>query len=101
VELNRRIPEFDALGATVVAVSADSPERGSEFALEEMILFPLASDPAGSTIRGWGLSEAGEARSVPATFVVDDDGIVRYRQVGDTIGDRSEVDELLAALRTR
>ena len=36
--------------------------------------------------------------AVPAVFVVDREGVVRYRQIGESITDRSSLEELLAAV---
>jgi len=63
------LAEFSALGATVVGISAQSPEEQREFAQREHIPFPLLSDS--------GLTLAGALR-LP-TFEVD--GMTLYKRL--------------------
>ena len=63
------LAEFDALGATVVGISAQSPAEQREFAERERIPFPLLSDD--------GLRLAAELR-LP-TFEVE--GMTLYRRL--------------------
>jgi len=79
-------------------VSSDSPETAAAFAEDDEIPFPLVSDPALSAIRAWGVRHRGKDLAVPAVFVVDRSGIVRYRKIGETISDRGASEEILAAL---
>ena len=83
---------------SILAVSIDPQEPTAEFVADGGPGFPIAADVDGSTIRRWGLSEAGEDRSVPATFVIDQRGVIRFAQIGESIGDRVDIEELLAVL---
>jgi peroxiredoxin len=84
-----------------VAVSTDSPEEGREFIEEDGIGFPIAADVSGETIRRWGLSEKGRSRSVPATFVVDERGVILFARVGTSVTDRVRPEEILDVLDGR
>ncbi|MCP3860870.1 MAG: peroxiredoxin family protein [Phycisphaeraceae bacterium] len=96
--LESRRPEFERRGATLVAVSSDPLSKGQEFVEDDEVGFPILSDTGGATIRAWGLSEKGETRSVPAIFVVDRLGVIRFARVGESISDRPQADEILDAL---
>lgn len=98
MELNERLSEFDDRGATVVAVSIDPIAKSEEFVLDKMIGFPLAEDADGSAVRTWGLTQSGKKRAVPATFVVARGGEIVYRKIGDSVSDRSTVEDILAAI---
>lgn len=76
---------FEALDASVYGISVDLPFALNVFAMEQELSFPLLSDFDGEAIEAYdvvlegtrGLSGVAE-RSV---FVVDTDGVVRYRWV--------------------
>jgi peroxiredoxin len=79
------LASFEALDAQVYGVSVDLPFALNVFAMEQELTFPLLSDFDGEAIEAYdvvleglyGLSGVAE-RSV---FVVDTDGVVRYRWV--------------------
>ena len=47
----------------------------------------------------WGLVAAGAEEPEPGTFVIDREGVVRYRKLGDEKGDWPTYAEVAAALR--
>ncbi|MEE8421649.1 MAG: redoxin domain-containing protein [Dehalococcoidia bacterium] len=65
------------LGATVLAVSADSLQSHRAF-LERLggLPYPLASDPELVLAEAYGVVDADEGRSYRAVFVVGTDGVV-------------------------
>jgi len=101
VELAEKHDEFRKLDATLVAVSSDAAADLAEWAADEGIPFALASDTDLRAIEAWGVREEDEGRSVPAVFVVDRNGTIRFAQVGESVTDRAEVDDLLTALTAR
>ncbi|WP_298284085.1 peroxiredoxin [Acidocella sp.] len=48
------LPDFSALGVTVIGVSKDSMKALEKFAEKYSLAFPLASDPAATTIAAYG-----------------------------------------------
>jgi alkyl hydroperoxide reductase subunit AhpC len=70
-------------GATLLAISADSPFSHAAFAKAQGFAFPLLSDIHRAVIRAYGVLD--EARNVAwrSTFIVDRDGLLRWGQVGD------------------
>ncbi|MBW2243216.1 MAG: peroxiredoxin [Deltaproteobacteria bacterium] len=70
--------EFTALGAEVVGVSNDSPDRHASFAESLELPYPLLSDPKGAIAKSFGLARAGGwLPNKRATVVIDREGIVR------------------------
>jgi peroxiredoxin len=61
-----------------VAVSKDQPERVAEFAAAQSLPFKVVFDGDGTLARGFG-----NVRVTPSTFVIDRDGRVLKRYVGD------------------
>ena len=97
-ELAERSEDFEVRGATLVAVSSDEAAETAEWAKDKGIDLVFASDPGGRVIGDWGLREEGETRSVPATFIVDRQGRIRFRQIGESLTERAEIDDLLSAI---
>jgi peroxiredoxin Q/BCP len=69
---------FAELGASVLAVSADSMESHERFAQRMGGLpFPLAADPDLELARAFGVVGKDGTRSRRAVFVIDEEGVVR------------------------
>jgi len=115
------LADIHAQGAQLVALSPELPDHTAETARKNALTFPVLSDVRGTAARAWGLSFAlpseraaqwkewgldlaarhgDEAWTlpVPATFVVDRDGIVRYAFVETDYRKRAEPSEILRAL---
>lgn len=86
---------------TLVSVSADEIDETRDFRSDDGIGYPMALDREGTTIRAWGLTERGEKHSVPAVFLVGRDGVIRFAQVGDSMSDRADLDEILDVIDRR
>ena len=84
-----------------MAISSDDAAKLAEWSADEEIPFALASDTTLRSIAGWGVREEDESRAVPAVFVVDRDGTIRFAQIGESVTDRVEVEDLLKALDSR
>ena len=105
VALQERLGEFEAAGATVLGVSADSPFSQGAFREEHGIEFDLVSDTAGDAIREYGLE-----MDIPdlglygianrAVFVLDGEGTVTYSWVADDPTNEPDYDELLDAVES-
>ncbi len=71
---------LDELDAEVVGVSPQSIESHERFRAKHGLTVPLLADPERRVIRAYGvLGPGGMVRR--SIFIVDPDGIVRYRQV--------------------
>jgi len=116
------LPEIAALGGTVVALSPEGPDYAARTAATYGIEFDVCSDPGNEIARRFGLafrfspalveSYLSMGRSleeingddawelpIPATYVVDSDGVVASAHVDADYTKRMEPDAVLAALR--
>jgi peroxiredoxin len=102
VALEEHLAEFEAAGATVLGVSADSAFSLGAFSDEHDLSFRLVSDMDGNAIRDYGLE-----MEIPdlglhgianrAVYVLDDEGTVTYDWVADEPTDEPDYEELVAA----
>lgn len=65
-------------------------------------LFPFLADDDRDLVRSYGVfhltDPAGRPIPVPGAFLIDAEGIVRYRFVGATPSDRPPLDDILRAV---
>ncbi|BAS26590.1 peroxiredoxin [Limnochorda pilosa] len=99
------LSEFKGLKADVLAISVDSPYTLKAFAQAENLPFPLLSDFNKEVAPRYGAyyEDLAGLKGVAkrAAFVVDGDGIVRYRWVSDVatrLPDMGAIKSALAAL---
>lgn len=72
--------DLDGLDAEVLGISPQSVDSHDRFAAEQRLTVPLLADPDHATARAYGvLGPAGLIRR--AIFILDPEGIVRYRHV--------------------
>jgi peroxiredoxin len=88
-DLNEEIARFHELNAEVAAISADPPElTRKRYARYGVFAFPVLSDPGSAIARAYGVftpAEKGREESLDhATFVIGQDGVIRWVQQGDT-----------------
>ena len=77
----------------VLAVNADEPESRIRKFLEQVPLgFPVLLDPERKAGKAWN------ARVLPASFVIDREGRIRYTAVGELDWDAEAVSARIAAL---
>jgi thioredoxin-dependent peroxiredoxin len=101
-DFTARIADFNALGATVIGVSRDTPAKLAKFAAKYDLGVVLASDEGavsdafGTWVEKsmYGKSYMGMER---ATFLIDGAGVVR--QVWRKVKVKGHADEVLAATR--
>ncbi|RLM89775.1 peroxiredoxin [Halobellus sp. Atlit-38R] len=104
VALQEHSDEFEAAGASVYGVSADSAFSQNAFREEHGIEFPLLSDMARSAIDKYGveididdLGLLGVAnRSV---FIIDDDGTIAYDWIAEDPTNEPDYEELLSEVQ--
>jgi peroxiredoxin len=93
---------FEATGATIFGISADSPFSQGAFREEHGIEFDLVSDMGGDAIRAYDLeidiAELGlHGIANRAVFVLDDDGEVVYDWVADDPTNEPDYEAVLDA----
>ncbi len=122
--MQARLPEIEGAGGRLVAVSPQTPDNSLSTAEKLELAFPVLSDAGNAVARSYGLvfSLAESPRTVyagwgldlpaangddsfelplPATFVIGEDGVVRWRFVDADYTKRAEPDDVIAALRSR
>jgi len=99
--LAHTVGSFKLLGTQVVGITTDD-QTGIEAMLQRIDnAFPLFSDSDGETIKKLDLVDPFEFRaipvSLPAVFLLDSAGVVRYHYVGRSPDDRPRTELLLLA----
>ena len=71
---------FEALGATVWAISRQSTDSHESFARKQGLAFPLLADERGHVVDAYGVGMfgVGVRRSI---FIIDAEGVVRWKHV--------------------
>ncbi|MDQ8183466.1 peroxiredoxin-like family protein [Pelagicoccus sp. SDUM812005] len=120
--LQERLPEIKKLGATLVAISPEVPDESLSPEAIANLTFPVLSDQDAQVAAKYGIAWQvpelilehmradrnldlkqinngnGSVLPIPATFVLDGQGIVRWRHVDVDYRKRAEPDDILAAL---
>ncbi len=98
-ELRDNLADLTADGATILAISCDSPFALRVFSDRENYDFSLLSDfwPHGQTARDYGVFNETVGAAIRGTFVLDAEGIVRWK-VENGLPDARSLDDYRAAL---
>lgn len=101
--LRDSLGEFEDVGAAVYGVSVDGPFTLQEFAGDNDLNFPLLSDFDRTVIEKYdvvldSLVDVYGPVAKRSVFVLDEDGVVRYRWVSDDPGVLPDVDEIKEAV---
>jgi len=80
---NEVLPEFERYGARLVGISVDGMWCHRAFAGDRKLRYPLLADfePKGAVARRYGVYRESDGTSERALFVIDADGIIRWRYV--------------------
>lgn len=90
--------KFKKAGATVVALSVDTPFELKKLAKLLELSFPVYRVPL-QVVKKLGLQEGRRTHARPATFVVDAQGRVVFQHMGRSVRDRPKESALLRALQ--
>jgi len=89
---------FEGLDAVVLGISAQDVDSHEKFAAKHGFSFPLLADTDKHVIKEYGaLGPVGFVRR--SVFIVDGEGVVRYRHVGVTGLTYKTTDDLAATLK--
>ena len=101
--MGHRSEEIERLGASVVAVAVTATFSQIAFAKELGVGFPLLSDWGGRTADAYGVRydvwKGHEGLAKRSLFVIDREGMIRYRWVTDDALELPDLDEALGVLR--
>jgi peroxiredoxin len=98
-QMQTHIPAYDRAGAQVVAVTLDPPSLSQAWIDQGQLEFPVVSVDS-ATFRAWGALPAEGGTPLPATYVLDPRGIVRFRHIGRNAADRTSDAEVVAILES-
>jgi len=79
-------------------ISVDTPEDSQEFRTQYGLSFPMLSDGDRATIIAYDVLDPTANISKPATFVIDSEGIIRWKYVGEGKVDRPKIAAVLEQL---
>ena len=101
MQLTRSYDEIEGLDAEVVAISTDDLSKATLIADQVGVAFPVLYDPSAQVVRRYGVYNLlGDGLATASTFVIDRDGLIRWKYVSRTIGDRPSTAEVLRQLRS-
>ncbi|HEY6740214.1 MAG TPA: peroxiredoxin [Actinopolymorphaceae bacterium] len=97
--IQQDLSRFEERGTQVVAVSCDTMVTQRVFAEAEGFTFRLLSDfwPHGATASAYGVFDDERGCALRGTFLVDGDGVVRWRVVND-LPEARTLEDLLGVL---
>lgn len=89
-----------------VAISVDTPEESGDLAKKAGYTFPLLSDRNADVIKRYdllhkGAGEGGRDIARPAEFLVDRNGVVRWRNLTEDFRVRATPEQMLEAARSQ
>lgn len=120
--LQKELPAFKELGVSLIAISPEQPDYAMPLIEREKLTFPVLSDPGNKVAKQFGIVFAleGEIRRishdvfgvdlpklngdqsweipVPATYLIDADGIVRFAFFDPEFRHRVEPEQLLSVI---
>ncbi|SCW59141.1 peroxiredoxin-like family protein [Ancylobacter rudongensis] len=120
--LQENLPQFQALGASLIAISPQNPVNSRKSVRQNTLSFPILSDPGNEVAAAFGLrfplpdylvdlykslkndlpafnGDASWTLPMPARFVVGEDGTILYAEVNPDYTRRPEAEDMLPALR--
>lgn len=96
---NEMLSEFQQYGAQIVGISVDGAWCHTAFAKDRKLRFPLLADfePKGAVAKKYGVYDAASGATQRALFVIDGNGVVRWKFVSP-VGINPGADGILDAL---
>ena len=83
----------------MIALSADAPNIARMTVAELGLTYPVLSDAARTYIRQYMVLHPQEGIARPSMFVVDREGMIRWRFIGMNPAERPRLETVLAELR--
>ena len=101
--MEQLLDEVTSLGASAIGIAVTATFSQQQFAKDLQLRFPLLSDWNREVATAWGVSydvwKGHQGVAKRSVFIVDRDGIVRYRWVTEDALVQPAYDEMLATLR--
>jgi peroxiredoxin Q/BCP len=100
--LQLRHDDFAGRGAEILAVVVDPVQKNAEVVRELGLSYRIVADPEMKVIDVYGLRHSGghegEDIARPATFLIDEKGVVVWRNLAENIRKRPHPEEILAEI---
>lgn len=96
-ELNERYEQLAETGAELLMITSTDTQQSRQVIKDLSLKIPLLSNPACDVFRIYGLGQALGA-PLPAQFVLDREGRVRYKHLFSFLDPNASVEKLLAAV---
>jgi len=96
--IQQHLADFLAMGVRPVVISIDPPDTSRALSREAGYTFTFLSDPSRAVIRRYDVANGEEAR--PAEFLLDSNGVVRWRNLTTSVFVRARPEQMLEAMRT-
>jgi len=102
--IQQNLAQFNEVGIRPVAISVDSPEVSRDLCQKSGYTFTFLSDPKLETISRYDLVHKGQGENGgdiarPAEFLIDSNGIVRWRMLTENYWVRARPEQVLEAAR--
>ncbi|MCM3870530.1 MAG: peroxiredoxin [Pyrinomonadaceae bacterium] len=94
-----RWSDYSATGAEVVGISTDSVESHKKFAEHHDLPLRLLSDKGGDVARMYGAKSLIPGKVARSVFVIDANGVIRYREVRPLGLFRPKDEDVLRSIR--
>jgi peroxiredoxin len=95
--LQEHLGAYDRQGVHVVAITLDTPELSGSLRDAMQLDFAIVSVDT-MVFHAWQVMDPQLEVPVPATYIVDRDGVIRYRHVGRNASDRATDAEIFTVL---
>lgn len=96
--IQQHLAEFSAMGVRPVVISTDPPDISRALSRDAGYTFTFLSDPSLTVIRRYDVADGDAAR--PAEFLLDSTGVVRWRNLTNSMFVRARPEQMLEAIRT-
>ena len=91
---------IQAEGAELIAISADTPKQTGVTREALQITYPLLSDEAKAAIHAYNVIDTGNGQIArPATYLIDENGIIRWKFLDVQFENRLSSQQILAELQ--
>lgn len=97
VELNKRYEEFTEKGLELLMITSTDVSQSKQVVSNLGLKIPLLSNPTCSVFEKYGVGQALGA-PLPAQFVLDEEGILRYKHLFSFLSPNASVETLLSVL---
>jgi peroxiredoxin len=99
VELQGSYPSFQEAGAEIVALAVANVAAVDSARQTTGAVYPMLADPEHRVAEAYGVYNLmGDALAAPAVFVIDADGHILWRHIGQNASDRPSVATILEQL---